>query len=86
MDEVEPVTDNDERKLVGKLGLLEEVLNFLGVVRIRLATDTLNLTDLASTGSGLDVLEVDLWILAKVDDRTEVVVETWMIMSGKIQD
>jgi hypothetical protein len=32
MNEVEPVTDNDKRKLIGELRFLEEVLDFLRVV------------------------------------------------------
>ena len=74
--EIEPIADNDERKLILKFGLLEEVLDFLRVVEVALSTNTLNLSDLVRAGSRLDVLEVDLGVLTKVDDGAEVVVET----------
>jgi hypothetical protein len=73
---VKPVADDDERELVRELGLLEEVLDFLRVVEVALPADTLDLADLTGAGRGLDVLEVDLRVLAEVDDRAKVVVET----------
>lgn len=76
MDVVEAVADDDEGELVGKLGLLEEVLDLLGVVEVALADDALDLPDLAGARRGLDVLEVHLGVLADVDDRAEVVVES----------
>ena len=77
MDEVKSVTDNDERQLVGELGLLEEVFDPLWVVAIALSANPLHLLDLSRLASGLDVLEVDLSVLAKVDDRSEEVKESF---------
>jgi len=74
--EVEPVADDDKRKLVLKFGLLEEVLDFLRVVVVTLSANTLDLADLVRAGGRLDVLEVDFGVLAKVDDGAEIVIET----------
>ena len=74
--EIESIANDDERKLVLKFRLLEEVLDFLWVVVVALPADTFDLSDLVRAGSRLDVLEVDLGVLAKVDDGTEVVVQT----------
>jgi hypothetical protein len=76
MHEIEPVADDDERKLVLKFGFLEEVLDFLRVVVVALSADTFDLSDLVRAGGRLDVLEVDLGVLAKVDNRSKIVVET----------
>lgn len=76
MHKVKPIADNDERELILKFGLLEEVLDLLRVVVVALSTNTLHLSDLVRTSGRLDVLEVDFGVLAKVDNRTEVVVET----------
>ena len=74
--EVKPIADNNERKLVLEFGLLEEILDFLRVVVVTLSADALDLSDLVGAGGSLDVLEVDLGILAKVDDRPEIVIKT----------
>lgn len=74
MHEVETIADNEKGKLVDKLGLLEKVLDLLGVVEIALSANALDLTDLSSTSSGLNILEVDFGVLAEVDDRTEIIV------------
>ena len=76
MHEVEPIADDDKRKLVLEFGLLEEILDFLRVVVVALSAYALDLSNLVSTCGSLDVLEVDFGILAKVDDRSKVVVET----------
>lgn len=34
MNEVEAVTDNDERELLGEMGLLQEVLDFFAIIKI----------------------------------------------------
>jgi hypothetical protein len=73
---VETVADDDEGELVRELGLLEEVLDFLRVVEVALPADTLDLPNLTGAGRGLDVLEVDLRVLAEVDNRAKVVIET----------
>lgn len=74
VDEVETVANDDKRKLIGKLGLLEEVLDLLRVVEVTFSADSLNLPDLACAGGRLDVLEVHLRILTEVDDGAEIVV------------
>lgn len=76
MDHVESVTDNDERELIRHLGFLKEVLDLFGVVVVALSADPLDLSDLASSGGSLDILEVDLLIFAEIDDRSKVVIKT----------
>jgi hypothetical protein len=76
MNEIEAVANDDEGELVGELGLLEEVLDLLRVVEVRFADDALDLADLTGASRRLDVLEVDLRVFRKVDDRAEVIVET----------
>ena len=39
-----------------------------------------NFSNLTSVSSGLDILEVDLWILTEVDNRTKVVIQTCLTM------
>jgi hypothetical protein len=73
---VEPVADDDEGQLVRELGLLEKVLDFLRIVEVALPADTLDLPNLTGASRGLNVLEVDLRVLAEVDDRAKVVIET----------
>jgi hypothetical protein len=80
VNEVEPLTDNDERKLIGELRFLEEVLDFLGVIEVTLPAEALDFSNLTSSSCSLDIFEMDLWILAQVDDGTQVVVETWVTM------
>ena len=72
----EPVANRDERKLVGELGFLEEVLDLFEVVEVAVTTDSLNFTDLSSPSGSLDVLEVNLRILVEADDGAEVVIQT----------
>ena len=74
--EIKAIADDDERELVLKFGLLEEVLDFLRIVVVALSANALDLSDLVRAGGRLDVLKVDFRVLAKVDDRAEVVVET----------
>ena len=76
MDEVKPVADDDERELIREFGLLEEVLDLLGVVVVALPANALDLADLASACRGLDVLEVHLRVRGKVDNGAEIVIET----------
>jgi hypothetical protein len=75
MNKVEPITDNDEGKLVREFRLFEEVLNFLRVVEVTLLANTLDSANLTSASGGLDILEMNLRILAKVDNGPEVIVE-----------
>jgi len=76
MNEVKPVTDNNEQKLVQELRLLEKILNFLGIVEIALSANVPNFLDLTSASCGLDILKVDFLVLAEVDDGAKVVVDT----------
>ena len=46
MHEVKPVAHDDEGQLVGQLRLLQEVLDALRVVAVRLAADALHFLDL----------------------------------------
>lgn len=76
MHEVEPIADNDKRKLILKFGLFEEILDFFRVVVVALSANTLDFSYLVRASGSLDVLEVDFGILTKVDNRTEIIVET----------
>ena len=76
MHKVESIADDYERKLVLKFGFLEEVLDFFRVVVIALPADTLDLPYLVRAGGSLDVFEVYFGVLAKIDNRTEIIVET----------
>lgn len=59
------------------LPYLEEILDSFGVVAVALSADPLHLFDLSCLTGGLDVLEVDLWVLAEVNDGTQEVEQTW---------
>lgn len=52
---------------------LEEVFDSISIVTVALTTDPLYFFDLACFARGLDVFEVDVSILAEVDDRTKEV-------------
>jgi len=73
VDKVEAVADDDQRQLVRQLGLLQKVLDALGVVAVGLAADALHLLNLARLARRLNVLEVNLRILAEVDDGAQEV-------------
>jgi len=70
MNKVEPIADNDERKLVREFRLLKEVLDFLGIIEVALSANALDFSNLTGTSDGLNIFEVNLWILAEVDDRS----------------
>lgn len=76
MNKVKTVANNDKGKLVGKLGLFEKVLDFFGVIVIALPTNALDLANLSSSGGSLNVLEIYFLILAEVDNRTKIVIQT----------
>ena len=76
MHEIEAVANNNEWELISQLGFLQEILDLLGIVVVGLPTDAFNLTNLTSPRCGLDVLEVDLRVIAKIYDRSEVVIKT----------
>jgi hypothetical protein len=81
VDKVETVANDDQRQLLGQVGLLEEVLDLLRVQAVALTADTLDFLELAHLGGGLDVLEGDLLILGDVDNASEVEVKT---LSGTV--
>ena len=68
MDKVEAVADNDQRQLLSQVGLLEEILDLLGVVVVALTADTLNLGELVHSSGSLNVLEVHFGVLAEIDN------------------
>uniref|UniRef100_A0A8W7PT82 Uncharacterized protein n=1 Tax=Anopheles coluzzii TaxID=1518534 RepID=A0A8W7PT82_ANOCL len=80
--EIEPIAHNDERQLIRQLRLLQEVLDALRIVAVRLAADALHLLDLVGLAGGLDVLEVHLRILAEVDDRAEEVEQSLVALEA----
>lgn len=52
---------------------LEEVLHPLGVVAVALPADSLHFLDLTRFARRLDVLEVNIGLLAEIDDGAEEV-------------
>lgn len=76
MHEIESIADDDQRQLVGEFRFLQEVLDALGIVAVRLAADAFDLLDLAGLARRLDVLEVHVGLLTEVDDGAEEVEET----------
>lgn len=59
----------------GSWQYLEEVLDTFGVVAVAFPTDPLHLFDLACLACGLDVFEMDLWVLAEVHDGAQEIEE-----------
>lgn len=55
---------------------LEEVLHMFRIIAITLSADSLHLFNLACLASGLDIFEVDLWILAEVHNRAQKIEQT----------
>jgi hypothetical protein len=74
--EVEAVANDYEWKLICKLGLLQKILDLLGVIVIGLPTDAFDFTNLTRPCSSLDILEVDLWVIAQIDNRAKIIIET----------
>jgi hypothetical protein len=72
MNKVEPITDNDEGKLVRKFCLFNEVLDFFSVIEVTLSANAFDFLNLTSASGGLDILEMNL---IEVDNRPEVIVE-----------
>jgi len=70
---IEPITNDDERKLIGQFGLLEEVLHTLRVVAVTLTANSLDFLDLSGLAGGFNVFEVDFWVLTKVNNRAKEV-------------
>ena len=80
VNKVEPIADNDEGKLVREFRLFEEVLDFLRVIEVTLSANTLDFPNLTCASGGLDILEMNLRILAKIDNRPEVIVEACLAL------
>jgi len=76
VNKVEPIADDNKRKLVLEFSLLEEVLDLLRVVVVALSANTFDFSNLVGACGCLNILEVDFGVLAKVDDRSEIIVET----------
>ena len=88
MYEVESIADDDQRQLLSEVGLLEEVLHFLRIQAVGLATDALDLLKLTHLGGGLNVLEGNILILGDVDNATKVEVQalSGAVLLKKIDD
>lgn len=65
MYKIVTIAYNDERQLIGELGLLQEVLDTLRGVAVGFTADPLNLLNLTGLTRSLDILEVNLGILKK---------------------
>lgn len=78
MHKVKTVANNDQRKLISQLCLLEEILDSFCIVAIAFTANSLNFFDLTGFASGLNVLEVNFLILAEVDNRAEEVKQTFV--------
>src|ERR1700690_2955263 len=90
---VESIANDDERKLVRKFCLLEEIF-LLWIVVVTFTTDPFDFLDsfttdpfafldLTRTSSGLNVLEMKLRIFAEVDNRSEAVREYAVSLADK---
>jgi hypothetical protein len=53
MNKIETITDNNQGQLIREFGLLEEVLDPLGIIVVALATHSFDFTDLASASGSL---------------------------------
>lgn len=73
MNKVKSVTDNNQRQLIGQFGLLQEVLDTLWVIAVALTTNSLHFLDLSRFTGSLDVLEMYIWILTEVNNRSQEV-------------
>lgn len=76
MNKVKSVTDNNQGQLIGQFGLLQEVLDTLWVIAVALTTNSLHFLDLSRFTGSLDVLEMYIWILTEVNNRSQEVEET----------
>lgn len=73
MNKVKSVTDNNQGQLIGQFGLLQEVLDTLWVIAVALTTNSLHFLDLSCFTGSLDVLEMYIWILTEVNNRSQEV-------------
>lgn len=73
MNKVKSVTDNNQGQLISQFGLLQEVLDTLWVIAVALTTNSLHFLDLSRFTGSLDVLEMYIWILTEVNNRSQEV-------------
>lgn len=73
MNKVKSVTDNNQGQLIGQFGLLQKVLDTLWVIAVALTTNSLHFLDLSRFTGSLDVLEMYIWILTEVNNRSQEV-------------
>ena len=77
VNKVETIANDNERKLVRQFRLLEEILDLLGIVVVALPTDAFDFRELATATGCLNVFEVDILILAEIDNAAEVVIQSF---------
>ena len=65
VNKVVSIAHNNQRQLIGQLGLLQEVLDALRGITVALPADTLHLLNLSGLAGSLDILKMDLGILEK---------------------
>mmetsp|Transcript_17866 Transcript_17866/g.38285 ORF Transcript_17866/g.38285 Transcript_17866/m.38285 type:complete len:315 (+) Transcript_17866:2557-3501(+) len=70
------VANVDERSRIRQLGILQEVLNLLRIVRGAFPTDSFNLLHVPTPRCRLDVLEVDIRVSAGSEDCSQEVEDT----------
>lgn len=75
MNKVKSIADDDQGKLVRKLLLLQKVFHAFRLVAAALAANALNFFDLVSFAGSLNVFEVNLGVLAEVDDRPQEIIK-----------
>ena len=73
MDHVMAVAHIDERARIGKLCVDEEILDLFRGIKIAFTGNSLHFFELIIFGGRLNVLEMDLWILGKGYQGTEVI-------------
>lgn len=78
MDEIKTITDDDQRKLVRYFLLFQEVLDLFGLVAVGFPTDSFDFFNLVGLDSSFNEFEVDLGILAEVDDGAKKVEKTFV--------
>ena len=82
VDKVESIADDNERELVGEFLLLEEIFDLFRFVAVGLSANSLDLFDLVSFDSGLDILEVHVSFLTEINDRSQEVEKTLVALEA----
>jgi hypothetical protein len=65
------ITNVDKRSRISQFSLLKEVLDSHGVIIVGLFNDSLYLSEVSKSRTGLDILEVDIWVLSMRQDMSE---------------